>query len=310
MADAGSGPAGSLLPPVTGLADYGPLFDQTEIWLPAMAEICQQQGLPADRLERIGEGSAIVFACGEALIKLLPPFWRRERDLDLLGLQKSLGRLPVTTPELLGTGEIQDWSYLITRRMAGVPLKGLWRQLVPAQQAEVMRQLGELMQSLQELDIAGLPGDWPAFVTAQTLGFASTQQAKGLSAHQAEAFALALTQALPTLSETGQNVFLHSDLTDEHVLMTEVAGAWRITGLIDFGDAMAGEALYELAAPCTLLSGGRPELRQALLRGFGREVNEDQLLAVQLLHRFCFLKALLNKSGPTVADFRRCFCRI
>lgn len=299
-----------LLPPVTGLPDYGPLFDQTDIWLPAMKTICQEQGLPAGKLSRIGEGSAIVFACGETLIKLLPPFWRRERELDLLGLQKCYGRLPVTTPELLGTGELEGWGYLITRRVGGVPLKGLWRRLEPNQRADVTQQLGELIQSLQTIEIGDLPQDWPAFAANQSLGLAAAQQAKGLSAAQAEAFESALTEALPALPLDEKRVFLHSDLTDEHLLMEEKSGQWRITGLIDFGDAMAGEALYELAAPCTLLTGGRPELRRALLAGYGREVSEEQLLAVQLLHRFCFLPGMLKKAGPTPDDFRAYFCRL
>ncbi|HEY9838840.1 MAG TPA: aminoglycoside 3'-phosphotransferase/choline kinase family protein [Candidatus Obscuribacterales bacterium] len=311
--------AEALLPAVTGPEDYRPCFDQTEPWLPVMRLICRRHGLDPDRLERIAEGSAIVFRAGEVLIKLLPPFWAQEAALDKLGLERARGRLPVHTPELLATGEVDAWAYLLTRRLPGRALKLLWRGLEPQCQRRLAREIGELTAALQRLDPAGLPGSqpggWADFRSQQARGFAAFQRDQGLAEPLITPFTVALEQAVAAVPPATEAVFLHSDLTDEHLLLEDRDG-WRLTGLLDFGDAMAGWDVYELAAPCVMLTAHRPELRRELLTGFGREVGEDELLVAQLLHRFCHLPGLMRNGGLTSAAdegpaaFRACFCSL
>jgi hygromycin-B 7''-O-kinase len=84
-------------------------------------------------------------------------------------------------------------------------------------------------------------------------------------------------------------VLLHADLTDDHFFVQEREGRWQLTGLIDFGDAMVGDPLYEFAAPAMFLSQRRPEVQRAMLRGYGlRDTpgTADRIRAWTILHRF------------------------
>lgn len=301
----------SMLPPVTDAEAYKPWFEQTEVWLPAMGEICRRHGLDAGQLARVREGSAIVFACGEVMIKLLPPFWDGELELDCLGLARVSGRLPVTTPELLDRGRLETWSYLLTRRIEGLAVKRLWAGLDAGAQARFCHSLGELMAALHALDAADLPGDWQAFVAAQRAGLAPQQRAYGMHYLHLPPFEAALDQALARIPASPR-VLLHADLSPEHLLLSERGGGWELSGLLDFGDLMTGASWYEFAAPCAFFTPHRPELRQALIAGYGQAISADQLLAAQLLHRFCHLPILIREAGitPDVAAFAACYAAL
>jgi hygromycin-B 7''-O-kinase len=85
---------------------------------------------------------------------------------------------------------------------------------------------------------------------------------------------------------------LHGDLTGQNVMIDRHNGAWRLEGIIDFGDARVGHPLYDLATPAILIAGGDAELFSALLTGYGiPHVDRipklrDQLMANALLHPF------------------------
>ncbi|PKL74854.1 MAG: hypothetical protein CVV27_18375 [Candidatus Melainabacteria bacterium HGW-Melainabacteria-1] len=310
-------PIPHFLPQVSGLADYRPWFEQTEPWLPAMQEICRRHHLDPADLQRIPEGSAIVFAVGDMVIKLLPPFWRAELDQDLAGLQLVNNRLPVSTPELIATDSLLDWAYLITRRLPGQAAKGLWPKMSSADQGRICYQLGEVMAALHQIQppylIQGSPKtEWAEFVQAQQTGFVARQLSHGLAPESVEAFALALEQSAPAISLNSEGRLLHCDLTDEHLLLEEINGQWRLTGLLDFGDAMIGARAYEFAAPCALLTRHQPALRQTLIAGYGQSISEAQLLAAALLHRFCHLPGLIRQAGitPTPEAFWECYCSL
>ena len=43
-------------------------------------------------------------------------------------------------------------------------------------------------------------------------------------------------------------ILLNGDLTEDHILLQQNGGKWRISGLIDFGDALVGPREYEWVA--------------------------------------------------------------
>lgn len=305
--------AEALLPAAADPESYRPLFGQTALWLPAMHEICRRHGLATADLIRIPEGSAIVFSCSEALIKLLPPFWAQEFAADRLGLAHCAGRLPVRTPELLAQGQLGDWPYLVLGRLPGTQIKRVWKSLAPAEQSRLMQQLGELIAVMQTLPTEDLPGDWTGFCASRRQNFVTDQQARGLSPELTASYHQRLEACLQDLPAFAE-VFLHADLTDEHLLLEATASGWQLTGLIDFGDLMLGGGFYELAAPTVMLTGGRPELRRALLNGWGFNASvqelELSLEAGMLLHQFCHLPGWLKSSGAQPDEFRAWYCRL
>jgi hygromycin-B 7''-O-kinase len=93
-------------------------------------------------------------------------------------------------------------------------------------------------------------------------------------------------------------VTLNADLTSDHVLLEKRDGQWRISGIIDFGDAMAGHPLYEFAAPVLCFASGDPALARALVESYGESLTADlahQILAWCLLHKYIRIADLLER---------------
>src|SRR5262249_49729636 len=115
--------------------------------------------------------------------------------------------------------------------------------------------LGPVVRSIHTLplDDAGplMPewDDFAAFLAAQRAAAAATHVRWGrlparLVAH--------IDTYLPRLEELidrpATPALIHADLNRDHVLGEIVGGAWRPTGVIDFGDARVGDRMYELVA--------------------------------------------------------------
>jgi hygromycin-B 7''-O-kinase len=87
-------------------------------------------------------------------------------------------------------------------------------------------------------------------------------------------------------------VLLHADLTADNVLVSHAAGRWWVSGLIDFGDALCGDALFDLVTPALMIARGDARLLAALFDGYGLPESERspalrrRLAALALLHRF------------------------
>src|SRR5437762_532156 len=96
---------------------------------PSLEAIGAATGVPAQTLQRLTEGTNVVFAAGEVIVKLYRPRWvalaRRERAV----LQRISGQLPVATPRVLSVGEIDGWPFVVMNRLPGRELHEVWPQL-------------------------------------------------------------------------------------------------------------------------------------------------------------------------------------
>jgi hygromycin-B 7''-O-kinase len=98
-------------------------------------------------------------------------------------------------------------------------------------------------------------------------------------------------------------VVLTGEYTPENLLMTRHAGAWRVSGLIDFGDVMIGFNEYDLLGPGTFLVSGDALRLRELLVGFGygdphpSSGLSQRLMRMLLLHRFSDLHSQVKIDG-------------
>lgn len=300
------------LPKVTSLEDYSPYFNQHELWIPAMQAICEQVKLTFNELVRIPEGSAIVFANQDYILKLLPPFWGPELDLDCLGLARAQGKLSVRTPELIATGELEDWRYLITRKIPGQSIQYLWPQLDVKSRQDILFQLGHLMAELHRLNAEQIPVIWDDYVHRHLNQFIAQQVNSGLTTQQAEIFAQELHRLLAKYTDQPRNLFLHCDLTDQHLFVEQIKGKCQLTGLLDFGDLMAGPAYYEFAAPCILLTPHSPALRQILVNAYGAAIQAEHILLAILIHRYTNLSWMFKQEQLEISldALYDCYCKL
>jgi hygromycin-B 7''-O-kinase len=302
-----------LLPEIADEDAYATIYRRMEIWLPAMRAICARHGLDAAALEPAPAGSHVVFWAGQhRMIKLFSRFWPDDAVAERTSLTALTGHPEIPVPKVIAEGELEGWPYLILEPLLGVPLNQVWEQVGARDREAICESLGGLMAGLHAMPTAGLDAiavNWRAWLAERRAGFAAAQAERGASPEWIAAALEYLDEMWPTVTQ-GRPVLLNADITDEHVLLARVGGHWRMTGLIDFGDAMLGDALYEFTAPTVFIVGDGAALRRALMRGYGRAGAElddalsRRLAAMALLHQFADLPLYIRTAGdPPPGDF-------
>lgn len=285
-----------LLPKVTSRADYVPLQPDITTWLPAMHAICQIHNLPIMPLVRQGGGTNIVFALGEdSIIKLFPPYWKREARADRSVATYIYGKLPVTTPHIYAHGELEGWPYIVMSRLKGTYLMDIWDSMDYSNQHAIVISLGKLLASLHALPIAGFSGlemDWSAFIQQRLDQCQQHHREKGVAAHWLNQIPGYLERASPLYPPDYTPVILSADLHHYHLLAEPGDTGWQLCGFFDFDDARIGFYEYDFASAGLFMMLGRPDLLRAFLQSYGlpaADLNENltrRLMAYTLLHRY------------------------
>ncbi|HYJ31859.1 MAG TPA: aminoglycoside 3'-phosphotransferase/choline kinase family protein [Candidatus Binatia bacterium] len=258
-------------------------------------------------LERFPSGSVPVFAVGdEHVVKLFPPTDRSWFDTERATLEHIEGRLPVPTPRLIGSGESGPWSYVVMTRLPGRSMAEAWPTIASENRISLMREAGAALAALHAIladQVASTAIDWPRFMAAQRASCRANQNAKGLAAPWVEALDGFLARWAP--ADEGPRVLLHTEVMREHFLVDRRDGAWRLSGLLDFEDALLGAPEYELAAVGIFLAAAEPGLLRAFLDAYGASIDDElplRIMAYALLHRHSNLRWYLERlPAPDVA---------
>jgi hygromycin-B 7''-O-kinase len=275
------------LPAASDINSYHQCFND-EVWEKAAAMICSRHQIPVGSLRRSQQGENIIFFVDDQLvIKIFAPF--RENFLrETAALQFTRGKLPIETPELIGTGEIEGWSYLIMTQLAGRASREVWESIGLRDRLEIITHLGVAMRELHNhvapLEQTALDRDWHGFVKRQAHLAVERQRACGASPEWLESLPAYIDARLELLTANHEQVFLHGDIHAGNLLLDEGGGRWHITGLIDFGDSLCGFHEYEFVAPGVLMVQGSRELQRAMLLAYGySEASLDLTLRARLM---------------------------
>ncbi len=180
-------------------------------------------------------------------------------------------------------------------KLEGTNLETLWEKMPHNNKVIILHELGALIQEVHALPIDGLESidcHWPQFIEKQIANCVEQHRTKGLPT--------ALLQQLPTyldsskeiLSKFEKPVIVIGEYTPMNFSVNQVDGVWRISGLIDFGDAMLGFPEYDLLGSGAFLIPGDKQVLRTFLMAYGylpHELTEklsDQLTALMLLHQY------------------------
>jgi hygromycin-B 7''-O-kinase len=209
-------------------------------WWPYVAEVLHRHDLLDAEREPVAGFNATypTFLYGDVVVKLFgyARSWCESHEAEHAA-QTLLATDPeIATPSLLGEGQVYDdvdapWPYLITTRMSGVPW---WRaELSTEQQLSVAAELGRQVRRVHALPPSGVAthADWAA------LNVAAAAEQSSLPPHL-------IAQIDGYLARLGSfdRVFVHGDLVAAHVFVED----GRLTGIIDWGDAMVTDRHYEI----------------------------------------------------------------
>jgi hygromycin-B 7''-O-kinase len=267
-----------MLPHIQSRGDYRAVYTDDVAWLPAMGVICTRHGLDPAGLHRLGLGTHVLFRTGRTVIKLFCPLWEQDHPAEKATLELIRG-LP--TPELIAIGLFEEWPYMLMTAVPGLPAYKVWDDLDERDQLFIVNQLGGLIGKLhQHAPIAQLATDWEAFLEARL--------SRWVERHDpSEPWTSWLAERLDRFTEPPfEPILLHADITNDNLLLSESGSRWRISGFIDFGDAMMGHPYYEFVAPLTYYTLGRPQLSRLLLESYGLELTPER---AQRLTTYCFL---------------------
>ncbi len=279
-----------LLPNVESRTAYATIYPHNAPWMPAIRAICGRHGLGKEEPRRQELGTHLVYRAGARVVKLFCPLWPGEFAAEKAAL---LGLRGLPIPEVVATGEIESWPYLIVTALDGEPAHQLWPALSPTQRMEVVRQVGGFMRELHcRPPVQGLPDDWKAFLGERIRLLDDHHRAPAAWRRWLHRTAGSL------VGGSRPSVTLNADLTDDHVLLVNRGGRWLVSGVVDFGDAIIGHPLYEIPVPLLCFAGGDSGLARALVESSGERLTPelgDEILAWCLVHHYLKLSDLLAR---------------
>jgi hygromycin-B 7''-O-kinase len=281
---------------------------------PGVNQLCRLLGVNTVGLSRFAAGSLPVYAAGDLVLKLFPPVSLASCRVETGVLAAVEGKLPTPTPQVRVAGEHDGWGYVLMTRLAGVPLKTVWKRIAAKERDHLAVRLGETIAALHRVPPPPIenwwPDDWPAFIAQQHAGCAARQRDMGLPP--------AWVDEIPSFLDdvalrSGPLVLLHTEVRRQHLLVAQDhGGVWRLSGLIDFEHAMRGAREYEFAAAGVYVAQGDHRFLRLVLTAYGYasgELDHDlhqRLLAWAILHRYSNLPAWLGRlpqpSFPTLAS--------
>jgi hygromycin-B 7''-O-kinase len=271
-----------LLPVIRDWSEWADVFTDAALWRPAIERLWLAEPVLAarsgvGRIETVRAGfpgTCAVFILNEtAVIKLFPPLVAGDFERERAVYRLPAGRVP-EMPRLLADGVLRDrsdWPYLITTFMPGVAWREARATMPAAARLAVARALGERMAHVHTTPIPSgggwpLPDAWPRFVADRLAAAPDEWRTRAALPERVIAEAEALLRGVDWFDRPPR--LLHADLTEDHALVTEQAGEWALSGLIDWADAEVGDPTYEWVVLYFGFCGGDAALFRAFLSGY------------------------------------------
>jgi hygromycin-B 7''-O-kinase len=290
-----------MLPIVTTVAELDALRARPDVWRPEVSALLGTLGFPDASLADLGGGNLVVAVGGDHVLKLGPIAFERELRGEQSALPIVANRLPVATPIVLASGEIPGWLYVLTTRIPGNIAKTCWADVPLEAKESISFGIGRGLAALHALPVpktGPLAIDWNAWLERETRECPARQARWGVPLHLVEQMPDCIERA-----ELGRSpvVLCHGDVHDENVmLVNHERDGWQLSGIIDFGDSLSGDAVFDLVTPALLVARGERVLFRALLRGYGVELTPSlhaRLVAYSILHRWNDLTRYIGWGG-------------
>lgn len=251
-----------MLPCVTDLQSWSEVFQDPGVWRPAIEEIWRRHGLGRVESVELGfPGSNAVFLVNRHLwVKISWPFENSgfEHELECYRLLTP-SRSTLLCPSVVVEGTLHDdvdWRYFVMDHVPGKRLADVWTDVPRKDQVDISEHLGRMVRVLHGVPLDGFQTllarmsdsveAWGDFVHGRSMACLDDFQRRGgMPAHLLSQVPDYLAAAAPLFPVDFTPVLMHGDVTEDHVLLSQIEGHWRITGFIDYGDALVGHSEYE-----------------------------------------------------------------
>lgn len=280
-------------------------------WLPVLKHLQQKFGLKDGPWEKIPQGANALFGLrDEVIVKMVPPNWRKQGDKEILVAPLLENKLSLQTPKLIGSGEIDNWIFVISSRLNGVLLADVWQSLDIEQKRSIMIQTGQVLRELRTVNFdknVTIQVDWPTYLEELVSG-CTARHKRRMMPEGLLAQVLPYIETAGDFAKAGELRFIHMDIHPWNLMAKQKNGHWKLDGLLDFGDAIVGRSdRFELLTPLIFMAQGNPLLLKALLESYGAigdisaSTLQRQMVACMLIRpdsdvMFCMQQVPIN--GP------------
>ncbi len=234
------------------------MFTNVPQWAAAVREICRRHHIPVQHVTAGFPGTNAVFVVDDAcVVKIYAPFCPEDFELEceLYTLLGNGSALPV--PALIAQGVLEDqmrWPYIITEFKPGIPIREARAHIAHRQRVRLAAALGEMIRHLHHIPVMQLttldptPAGWRALVRQRAAQAALPTQWEDILPAAVAAEIPGFLASVLAADDEAPVVLMNGDLTEDHILLEQDGGKWRVSGLIDFGDALVGQKEYEWVA--------------------------------------------------------------
>ncbi|MBV8684949.1 MAG: phosphotransferase [Caulobacteraceae bacterium] len=274
-------------------ADYRLRFRDAAFGADLAEIVAARHGLARPLIRKV-EGSNLVFRTADGdWLKISPPFYGDAFEAELAATARVEGRLSLPIPKIELAGALEDWRYLVSTHVPGVAFGELAGSLGEADLEQVADDLSEFMAAFHVIPPGGFErsfGPWGRYLRACLDGAEALHVGRGNSAEQVADIVAFLAPRRAWLEALGPPALIHNDLTDEHVMLEERGGRWRVSGVLDLADSMVAPAELDLIGPLLALFRGQGAPQRRLIAAMRVDLPEDDragaLMALALQHRF------------------------
>lgn len=275
-----------------------------EQWKPILETICVRHDIHGIKFSQNLEGTNPVFEVTLTpnsnqlkifnkayIIKILAPNFRPQYQGDYYSLKLlNHHHLGIKVPKLIYSGDVDNWPYLVIEKLDGIMLSSVLDTLSHENKIDIARALGDFSAQLHALPeelVERLRVDWPDLVQRQTLNCYEKRKRQGLATPLLESINTYLQRhsdkLAPNLNKTTAHL-IHTDLHPGNLLVTMEQGQYKLSGIIDFGDALAcADPTFEFTSPALLLALGEASIFHAYLDGYGYKGLRDSNLQQHMM---------------------------
>jgi aminoglycoside phosphotransferase (APT) family kinase protein len=227
--------------------------------------------------------------------------WKMQKEVTVLGLVGDC--LSVPAPHILFADDskrLLDLNFIVMTKLHGskLGLGGLEDTLAPDQLRSAYEQIGQLLREFHRIpmDAFGYIGATGILTPHATNHAYLTHQFKrklgqfvehGGAASLAQKIAAYAAQRDQLLHACSRAVLCHNDLHAGNLLATVTDRGLRLTGVLDFEGALAGDPLMDVAKACFYLG---EETKRALLAGYGNITRDHWSETLDLYHLYFVLE--------------------
>jgi aminoglycoside phosphotransferase (APT) family kinase protein len=225
--------------------------------------------------------------------------WKMQKEVTVTGLIED--RLSVPAPDILladDSKRLLPLNFILMTRLDGSRLGQLEEDLTPEQLASAYGQIGWLLREfhcipMEAFGYIGPTGIWTAYSTNHDYLTHQFQRKLGEFAERGGDAALAqrvaghVVERADLFKGCSQAVLCHNDLHAGNLLATIDNDGLRLTGVVDFEGALAGDPLMDVAKALYYLD---EACTRALLAGYGAFDREHWSETLDLYHLYFVLE--------------------